>query len=121
MAKDGIDMSAGRPTLLSDAAVGSSDVVITMGCGRPPSVAPAGGVPDDAAMTPAPVPAQPTAGDLGLILGVALMWGSSFLLIEIGLDDFPPATVAWLRIAFGALALALLPAARARLSLDPPM
>lgn len=50
-----------------------------------------------------------------LLASVALMWGSSFLLITIGLADFPPATVAWLRIAFGALTLAVFPAARAPL------
>ncbi|MFX0538373.1 arsenate reductase ArsC [Ornithinimicrobium sp. Y1847] len=33
MAEEGIDMSAGQPKLLSDAAVRASDVVITMGCG----------------------------------------------------------------------------------------
>lgn len=57
-------------------------------------------------------PASFAARDWGLLATVALLWGSSFLLIKIGLEDFPPATVAWLRIAFGALALALIPAAR---------
>lgn len=66
-------------------------------------------------MPSAPAPAQPRAGDLGLVLAVALMWGSSFLFMELGLEDFPPATVAWLRIAFGALALGSFPAARAPL------
>ncbi|OLT22334.1 phosphotyrosine protein phosphatase [Ornithinimicrobium sp. CNJ-824] len=33
MAEEGIDMSAEKPKLLSDAAVRASDVVITMGCG----------------------------------------------------------------------------------------
>lgn len=33
MAEVGIDMSAARPKLLSEAAVQSADVVITMGCG----------------------------------------------------------------------------------------
>ena len=33
MAEEGIDMSAERSKLLSDAAVRASDVVITMGCG----------------------------------------------------------------------------------------
>lgn len=33
MAEVGIDMSAGRPTLLTDGAVRTADVVITMGCG----------------------------------------------------------------------------------------
>ncbi|MGH3412725.1 MAG: DMT family transporter [Marmoricola sp.] len=50
--------------------------------------------------------------DWGLLVGVALMWGSSFLLIKIGLDDFPPVTVAWLRLLFGVALLSCLPAAR---------
>ena len=33
MAEKGIDISNGEPKLISDAAVGSADVVITMGCG----------------------------------------------------------------------------------------
>ncbi len=33
MAEDGIDMRAAQPKILTDAAVRSSDVVITMGCG----------------------------------------------------------------------------------------
>lgn len=33
MAEDGIDITTGRPTLLTDAAVREADVVITMGCG----------------------------------------------------------------------------------------
>jgi arsenate reductase (thioredoxin) len=33
MAEEGIDIHAEQPTLLSDAAVRESDVVITMGCG----------------------------------------------------------------------------------------
>jgi protein-tyrosine-phosphatase len=33
MAEDGIDLAAAQPKVLTDAAVQSSDVVITMGCG----------------------------------------------------------------------------------------
>ncbi len=43
---------------------------------------------------------------------VALMWGSSFLLIAVGGDHLAPALVALLRVAFGAATLALLPGAR---------
>lgn len=50
--------------------------------------------------------------DWGLLAASAVMWGSSFFLIEIGLRDLHPATVAFLRILFGALTLAALPAAR---------
>jgi drug/metabolite transporter (DMT)-like permease len=63
--------------------------------------------------------AQPTqafaARDWGMLVGVAVTWGGSFLLIEICLDHFAPTLVAFGRIAFGALALSLLPAARAPL------
>jgi drug/metabolite transporter (DMT)-like permease len=48
-----------------------------------------------------------------MLAGVAVTWGGSFLLIEIGLEHFAPTLVAFGRIAFGALALSLLPAARA--------
>jgi drug/metabolite transporter (DMT)-like permease len=40
------------------------------------------------------------------------MWGSSFLLIDIGVDHFAPELVALLRVAFGAATLAVVPAAR---------
>ena len=61
------------------------------------------------------------AGDSGgfavrdwlLVAAAALMWGSSFLLIKLGVHGcFAPGTVAWLRLLFGAAALALVPAAR---------
>lgn len=57
-----------------------------------------------------------TGGDWGLLAAVALMWGSSFLLIEIGLEHLHPMTIAWLRILFGAATLALVPAARQRVA-----
>ncbi|MFK8022908.1 MAG: DMT family transporter [Ilumatobacter sp.] len=43
--------------------------------------------------------------DWGLFLSVALIWGSSFLLIDIGLDAFPPGFITLLRVAAGAAAL----------------
>ena len=55
-----------------------------------------------------------SAVDWGLVAGVALMWGSSFLLIDIGVEHLEPTLVAWLRIAFGAATLALVPGARVR-------
>lgn len=64
---------------------------------------------------PAPEPAAPhgfTPLDWGLLAGVALTWGSSFLFIDIGVDHFEPGLVALLRIVFGALTLAVIPAAR---------
>lgn len=54
--------------------------------------------------------------DWGLLVGVALLWGSSFLLIGIGVDHFRPGVVAWLRLLFGALALGLIPASRGPLA-----
>lgn len=43
----------------------------------------------------------------GLVSAVALMWGSSFLWIDVGLDAFRPPVVSLSRIALGALALGL--------------
>ena len=50
--------------------------------------------------------------DWALLSATALMWGSSFLLIAIGLDDFHPTLITALRLCFGALTLAILPASR---------
>ena len=50
--------------------------------------------------------------DWAFVTGVALAWGASFLFIEIGLESFEPGLVAFLRVAFGALTLALIPGAR---------
>ncbi|MEL6894436.1 MAG: DMT family transporter [Actinomycetota bacterium] len=49
-----------------------------------------------------------TPGDWGLFLSVALIWGSSFLLIDIGLDAFPPGFITLLRVGSGAVALSAL-------------
>jgi drug/metabolite transporter (DMT)-like permease len=48
----------------------------------------------------------------GLLAFIAGVWGSSFLLIAIGLDDFSPGVVTFGRILFGMLGLAFVPAAR---------
>lgn len=53
-----------------------------------------------------------TPRDWALVAAVALPWGASFLLMDIGIDHLAPEVVAALRLAFGALALALIPAAR---------
>jgi drug/metabolite transporter (DMT)-like permease len=50
--------------------------------------------------------------DWGMLAGVALTWGASFLFIDVGLEHFAPTVVAFGRIAFGALTLAAFPAAR---------
>jgi drug/metabolite transporter (DMT)-like permease len=52
--------------------------------------------------------------DWVLFLSIGLIWGSSFLLIAIGLDAFAPGLVTWLRVLFGASALWLVPAARSK-------
>ncbi|HEY5697315.1 MAG TPA: DMT family transporter [Acidimicrobiales bacterium] len=48
----------------------------------------------------------------GLLAFIAGVWGSSFLLIAIGLDDFAPGVVTFGRILFGMLGLAFVPGAR---------
>jgi hypothetical protein len=47
-----------------------------------------------------------------LLAAIALIWGSSFLLMDIGLLALEPAVVTMARIGFGAAALALVPTAR---------
>lgn len=51
--------------------------------------------------------------DWALLAGAALPWGASFLFIEIGLEHLSPGAVAFLRVFFGALTLAGIPAAHA--------
>jgi drug/metabolite transporter (DMT)-like permease len=51
--------------------------------------------------------------DWALFAGIGMIWGSSFLFIELGLEVFEPGLITWLRIAFGAGVLWLVPAARA--------
>lgn len=48
----------------------------------------------------------------GLLSGVALIWGSSFVFMAIGLDAFNPGVITLARIGLGAGALALVPRAR---------
>ncbi len=50
-----------------------------------------------------------------LTLTMSAIWGSSFLLMAIAIDDVSPSVVPLARVAFGALALTLVPAARRRL------
>ncbi len=47
-----------------------------------------------------------------LLSGVGLIWGSSFLLIEIGLESLAPPTITWVRVTLGFLVLTAFPAAR---------
>lgn len=48
----------------------------------------------------------------GLLSGIALIWGSSFLWMEIGLEAFSPLLITLARIGLGTLALAVVPKAR---------
>lgn len=52
------------------------------------------------------------AADWALLAGVAVTWGASFLLIKIGGEGLRPPLLATLRLAFGAVTLAVMPAAR---------
>ncbi len=47
-----------------------------------------------------------------LLCGVALIWGSSFLLIEIGLESLAPTVITWVRVTLGFLTLVVVPATR---------
>jgi drug/metabolite transporter (DMT)-like permease len=50
-----------------------------------------------------------------LFCSIGAIWGSSFLLIEIGLRAFEPGLVTWLRVLAGAATLWAMPAARRRI------
>ena len=52
------------------------------------------------------------AQDWAWLVSVALIWGSSYLLIAYGVAHFKPPLVALLRITFGIAVLAMIPAAR---------
>lgn len=53
-----------------------------------------------------------------MVASLAIIWGASFLFIDIGLDAFEPGLITWLRISLGTAALALMPAARAPIDAD---
>jgi len=57
-----------------------------------------------------------TALDWALFGSIGLIWGSSFLLIALGLEAFEPGLITWLRVLFGAAALWLVPASRTRIT-----
>jgi len=48
----------------------------------------------------------------GLLASIALIWGSSFLFIDVGLESLRPGVIAAARVALGVAALSLVPAAR---------
>jgi drug/metabolite transporter (DMT)-like permease len=55
-----------------------------------------------------------SSSDWVLFVGLGLIWGASFLFMAIGLDSFHPGLVTWIRVGFGSLVMAALPAARHR-------
>jgi len=56
-----------------------------------------------------------TVFDWMLFVSISLIWGSSFLLMAIGLEAFEPGLVTWLRVASGAAVLWAVPGARMRI------
>lgn len=70
-------------------------------------------------MSTSPAPSETHVRFAGLdwllSIGMALTWGSSFILIDIAIDHFHVAVVPLGRTAFGALALIALPSARQRI------
>jgi drug/metabolite transporter (DMT)-like permease len=56
---------------------------------------------------PRPTDSQFTPTDWSLFLAVGVIWGSSFLFIDIGLDALPPGVITLMRVGLGALALAI--------------
>jgi drug/metabolite transporter (DMT)-like permease len=50
--------------------------------------------------------------DWALLATIALIWGSSFVLMDIGLESFEPGVITFARIALGGATLALVPRAR---------
>jgi drug/metabolite transporter (DMT)-like permease len=72
--------------------------------------------------TAAPVALQQRgfdATDWALFLAISGIWGSSFLLIDIGLDALHPGAITLVRVGLGALTLAAIPGARDRLATSP--
>ena len=62
---------------------------------------------------------QFTSADWGLFVSVAVIWGASFLFIDIGLDALPPGVITLMRVGLGALALAVLPLPRQHTKIRP--
>ncbi len=52
------------------------------------------------------------ARDWLLLAATAAIWGSAYILIEIGLEGLEPTAISFVRVALGAAALAAIPAAR---------
>ncbi len=56
-----------------------------------------------------------TGIDWLLFVGIGLIWGSSFVLIEVGLEALEPGLLTWIRVSSGAVVLWLVPRARVRI------
>ena len=52
------------------------------------------------------------SAEWGLLTAIALIWGSSFLFMDIGLEALRPGVITMVRVLLGAVALALVPRAR---------
>ena len=52
------------------------------------------------------------AAEWGLLAGIAAIWGSSFLWIDIGLESLRPGVIVMIRVLLGAAALSIFPRAR---------
>lgn len=48
----------------------------------------------------------------GLLAGIVVVWGSSYILIDIGLEAFQPPLVTWMRVTLGFVVLVGFPASR---------
>lgn len=55
--------------------------------------------------SPASAARAMTAREWGMLLGLSVLWGGSFLFIELGLRDFGPMSLVFMRLALAALAL----------------
>ena len=53
-----------------------------------------------------------STSDWGLFWSISLLWGASFLLMDIGLEAFKPGVITWLRVGLGAGVLWVFPKTR---------
>ncbi len=80
---------------------------------------------EEAQQSRSPLPSTSTGSHVGafgwtewgLLSGIALIWGSSFLFMAIGLESFNPGVITMIRVALGAATLALFRKSRA--PIDP--
>jgi len=75
-------------------------------------------------VTTTPAAPTPVAGDTGaaftgsdwaIFVAISVIWGASFLLIDIGLESLEPGVITLLRVALGAATLGFLPGSSMRL------